>query len=160
MVPETWLRSGPAVVVKRAERVFSGRSDLRRAVRAAVDDDAAAAGALSLGAAAGSVLGVAAGSGSRGISIAKSAMMWSAVLRRSLDLSGERGLIWGGLELGGSGRRAGQLSHVWFLLEHGHEVCGSGAGRDSHNGNGNGAIKQSGNACAGMRGQGVWRGTR
>jgi hypothetical protein len=78
MVPDTCLRSGPAVVVKRAERAFSGRIDLRRAVRPAV-------GAF---AAAGVSTGV-----STDTSMPKSWIIWSAVRRRSLDLSGERGLI-------------------------------------------------------------------
>jgi hypothetical protein len=76
-VPETCLRSGPAVVVKRAERAFSGRSDLLNAVNPAVE------AALSSGSALAST----------GTSMLKSAIIWSAVLRRSLDLSGDSGLI-------------------------------------------------------------------
>lgn len=78
IVPDTCLRSGPAVVVKRAERAFSGSSDFLRAVRPAVE------AALSSGSALESI----------GTSMPKSAMIWSAVRRRSLDLSGESGLIW------------------------------------------------------------------
>jgi hypothetical protein len=77
MVPDTCLRSGPAVVVKRADSAFSGSNDLRRAVRAAVE----------------AVLSSGFASVCAGISMPKSEMIWSAVLRRSLDLSGERGLI-------------------------------------------------------------------
>lgn len=78
IVPDTCLRSGPAVVVKRADRAFSGSSDLRSAVRPAVDEAALSSGFASA---------------STGMSMPKSAMIWSAVLRRSLDLRGERGLI-------------------------------------------------------------------
>lgn len=70
------------MVVNRAERAFSGSNDFRRAVSPAV------AAALSSGAALGST----------GTSMPKSAMIWSAVRRRSEDLSGERGLICGRLE--------------------------------------------------------------
>ena len=77
-VPETCFRSGPAVVVKRAESAFSGNKDLRKAVRPA--DGAALSAGLA--------------SSSMGNSRPKSAMIWSAVLRRSDDLSGLRGLIW------------------------------------------------------------------
>jgi hypothetical protein len=78
MVPDTCLRSGPAVVVKRADRAFSGSIDLRTAVRLAVAEVVFSSGFASA---------------STGISMPKSEMIWSAVLRRSLDLSGERGLI-------------------------------------------------------------------
>jgi hypothetical protein len=67
------------VVVKRADKAFSGKSDFRRAVRPAV------------GAALSSGFGFAVAS--TGTSMPKSEMIWSAVRRRSLDLSGERGLI-------------------------------------------------------------------
>ena len=83
MVPETGLRSGPAVVVKRADRALSGRMERRSAVRAAVL-------LLLLSLLSASVLVLVL---STGMSMAKSAMIWSAVLRRSLDLSGARGLI-------------------------------------------------------------------
>ena len=76
-MPETCLRSGPAVVVKRAESAFSGSNDFLRAVRPAVE------AALSSGSAVVST----------GISIPNLAMISSAVLRRSEDLSGLRGLI-------------------------------------------------------------------
>jgi len=76
-VPDTCLRSGPAVVVKRADSAFSGRSDFLSAVRPAVD------ATLSSGSASASI----------GTSIPKSAMIWSAVRRRSLDFNGESGLI-------------------------------------------------------------------
>lgn len=69
------------MVVKRADRAFSGSIALRSAVRPAVE----------------AVLSSGLASVSTGISMPKSAMIWSAVLRRSLDLSGERGLIWRGL---------------------------------------------------------------
>jgi hypothetical protein len=78
-VPDTCLSSGPAVVVNRAESAFSGSKDFLRAVRGA--DEAA----LSSGSALGST----------GTSMPKSAMIWSAVRRRSEDLRGERGLICG-----------------------------------------------------------------
>lgn len=65
------------MVVKRADSAFSGKIDFRTAVRPAVE------AALSSGSAFGST----------GTSIPKSAMIWSAVRRRSLDLSGESGLI-------------------------------------------------------------------
>ena len=76
-MPDTCFRSGPAVVVKRADSAFSGNSDFLAAVRPAV------AAALSSGSTFGST----------GMSILKSAMIWSAVLRRSLDFRGDSGLI-------------------------------------------------------------------
>jgi hypothetical protein len=39
MVPETGVRSGPAVVVKRADRALSGSMERRKAVRAAAEED-------------------------------------------------------------------------------------------------------------------------
>lgn len=63
--------------MKRAESAFSGNSDLLRAVRPAVE------AALSSGSALVST----------GTSMPKSAMIWSAVRRRSEDLSGASGLI-------------------------------------------------------------------
>ena len=94
MVPETGLRSGPAVVVKRADRALSGRMARRSAVRAAADAADLSLGVLllllllSLPSASVPALVL-----SVGTSMAKSAMIWSAVLRLSLDLSGARGLI-------------------------------------------------------------------
>jgi hypothetical protein len=76
-VPETCLRSGPAVVVKRAESAFSGKSDFLRAVRPAVEAVLSSVSALV----------------PTGTSMPKSAMIWSAVRRRSEDLSGANGLI-------------------------------------------------------------------
>lgn len=64
------------MVVKRAERAFSGKSDLRSAVNAAVD--------AALSSTCTSALGSTDDSG-----MAKSAMIWSAVRRRSLDLRGD-----------------------------------------------------------------------
>lgn len=78
-VPETCLRSGPAVVVKRADSALSGRSALLSAVRPAVE--------------AALFSSVASCCASTGTSRLKSAIIWSAVLRRSLDLSGDNGLI-------------------------------------------------------------------
>jgi hypothetical protein len=101
MVPDTCFKSGPAVVVKRAERAFSGRSDLRSAVRPAVE------AALSSGSALAST----------GISMPKSAMIWSAVRRRSLDLSGESGLIWGFLAFVPPCDYI-EMVYIWLLLEH------------------------------------------
>jgi hypothetical protein len=102
MVPDTCLRSGPAVVVKRADNAFSGKSDLRRAVRPAVEEGAALSSGLVFAFA------------SAGTSMPKSAMIWSAVRRRSLDLSGESGLIYHVLV--GLRRILGRLPTVGFFL--------------------------------------------
>lgn len=71
------------MVVNRAESAFSGRIDFLKAVSPAVE------AALSSGSAFWST----------GTSMPKSAMIWSAVRRRSEDLSGDKGLILRKLDL-------------------------------------------------------------
>src|SRR5206468_3496939 len=87
----------PDVVVKRADKVFSGSRDLLRAVRGAVE------AALSSGSA----------SWFTGTSMPSSEMIWSAVFRRSEDFNGERGLIWTGLA---AGSKKGRSFHTFGLF--------------------------------------------
>ena len=84
-VPDTCFKSGPAVVVNLADKAFSGNREFRRepTVRA--------------GAASASLLLFC--SPSLGISIAKSAMIWSATFRLSEERKGASGLICRGISL-------------------------------------------------------------
>lgn len=77
-VPETCLRSGPWVVVNLADCTLSGRREFLRFARSAV------AAALSS----------AFVSSFADFSRPYSAMIWSAVFRRSEDLMGAKGLTW------------------------------------------------------------------
>jgi hypothetical protein len=77
-VPETCFRSGPDVVVNRADRALSGSNDRRSDVRPAVDDAEFSSDV---------------GTSSFGTSMPKLDMIWSAVRRRSDDLRGASGLI-------------------------------------------------------------------
>ena len=101
-MPDTGLKFGPAVVVNLADRQLSGSRELRIAPRLEAAEDCWPPffSLISFS----------------GTATSKFAMIWSAVLRRSDERSGESGLTLRSVSIQSIGVNG--FTDVWLLLKH------------------------------------------